>query len=354
MLEAIASAKHSIAFQTYIFDNDPVGHRFADAFADAAGRGVEVRVLIDAVGARYSRPAITRRLARRNVRTDLFMGRLLPMRLPYVNLRTHRKILIVDGTLGFCGGMNVRDEFADGDHGAATATDTHFSFKGPVVSQLFRVFAGDWWFTTGERLRGRQWAQRRAANAGHVLCRPIDSGPDDGLERAHDLILGAIAVAQKSIRICSPYFLPDRALVAGLTVAARRGIEVDIVIPAANNLRFVGWAITAQLDQVIRPGCRVWRAQGRFDHSKLMVVDGAWRWSARRTSIRDQCGSISRSTSRSWTATLRRASRTNPAPHRLGAARDPGDAGGAFLSGQAAQPAPVAVVALSLTEPFHK
>jgi cardiolipin synthase len=198
------------------------------------------------------------------------------MRLPYANLRTHRKLLLVDGEVGFAGGMNVRAAFSETNNQPALAQDTHFRFEGPVISQLFRVFAGDWWFTTGERLKGRQWAHQRKPSSGSTLCRPIDSGPDDGLERAHNLILGALSVAQTRIRIQTPYFLPDGRLVSALAVAARRGVEVDIVIPEHSNLRLIDWAVNAQLDQVIAPGCRVWRTSGRFDHSKLMVVDGSW------------------------------------------------------------------------------
>ncbi len=276
MLEAIEGARRSIALQTYILDDDPVGRRFVDALKRAVARGVAVRVLIDAVGARYSRPPITGYLRRSGVPTGRFLGNLLPMRLPYANLRTHRKVLLVDGTIGFAGGMNIRAAFHQLESRDALAQDTHFRFEGPMISQLFRVFAGDWWFTTGERLKGRQWAHQRTPSSGGTLCRPIDSGPDDGIERAHSLILGALSVAQTRIRIQTPYFLPDGRLVSALAVAARRGVEVDILIPENSNLRLIDWAVNAQLDQVIGPGCRVWRSSGRFDHSKLMVVDGAW------------------------------------------------------------------------------
>lgn len=276
MLDAINSAERSIGMQTYILDHDPAGLAFCDALQAAVERGVTVRILVDGIGARYSRPPINRELVRRKIPHALFLGTLRPWRLPYANLRSHRKIMIVDGRIGFTGGMNIRRAFADAYSGRASAQDTHFRLEGPVVSHLFRVFAGDWNFTTGERLAGRTWAQSGRVGPGHSVCRPIDSGPDEGVERTHSVIMGALAVAQTSIRICSPYFLPDSRLVAGLTVAARRGVTVDIVIPEKSNLRLVDWAVSGQIDQVIRPGCNVWRASGRFDHSKLMVVDSSW------------------------------------------------------------------------------
>ncbi|MCW5696173.1 MAG: cardiolipin synthase [Bauldia sp.] len=277
MLEAIAAAEKSVAFQSYILDDDPIGRRFVEAFAAARDRGVEVRILLDAVGVRYSRPPIVRKLRDAGLEYGLFMGNLLPMRLPYANLRTHRKLLIVDGSVGFTGGMNVRDEFTTEIAGAHAARDTHFRFEGPVVSQLLHIFSGDWLFTTGEKLTGTApWRAHSPDEPGPVPCRPIDSGPDEGLERTHAIILGALAVAEERIRIATPYFLPDARLTAALGTAARRGIQVDVVLPKKGNLRLIDWAVAGQLEQVLIPGCRVWRAEGAFDHSKLMVVDGGW------------------------------------------------------------------------------
>lgn len=278
MLAAIAAAERSVALQSYIFDDDAVGRRFADALAAAKRRGVEVRVLIDAVGARYSRPPITRRLAEGGVTTALFMGNLIGFRLPYANLRSHRKVMVIDGAVGFTGGMNIRAEFMAGDGGPARSRDTHFHVEGPVVAQLATAFSQDWYFTTEERLGGPAWAAATAARADGVSARIVPSGPDRNLSSNHTIIMGALAVARERVRIASPYFIPDLQLVGALTVAARRGIAVDVVIPAANNLPLVDHAMTAQLDQVVRAGCRVWRAEGMFDHSKLMAVDGAWAY----------------------------------------------------------------------------
>jgi cardiolipin synthase len=109
-------------------------------------------------------------------------------------------------------------------------------------------------------------------------ARCIRSGPDRFISSTHNMLLGAFAVAQQHIRIQSPYFLPDQILIGAINTAARRGIQVDIVIPGRNNLRLVNYAMTAQLDQVIRNGCRVWRASGNFNHSKLITIDGAWSY----------------------------------------------------------------------------
>src|SRR5690606_14063859 len=121
--------------------------------------------------------------------------------------------------------------------GAAVGRDMHFRVRGPVVDQLLAVFADDWSFMTGETLDGAAWIGGTARPAGTSASRCIVSGPDSHLAATHTIIMGAISVARRRIAICSPYFLPDQQLVGAIGVAARRGVEVDIVIPAANNLR---------------------------------------------------------------------------------------------------------------------
>lgn len=280
MIAAIDEAKKSIALQTYIFDDDSEGRKVVDALARAKDRGVEIRVLIDAIGSKYSRPPIIRLLRKKRIPCALFMTNPLGfLRMPYANLRSHRKILVVDGRIGFTGGMNIRAGFVSAIAGAATASDTHFRVEGPVVLQLVSVFAHDWEFTTKEALPYETWCcdTWNAAGPG-VPARCVRSGPDRYIVGTHNMLLGAFAVAQRHIRIQSPYFLPDQILLGAINTAARRGIVVDIVIPGRNNLRLVNYAMTAQLDQIIRNGCRVWRASGNFNHSKLITIDGAWSY----------------------------------------------------------------------------
>jgi len=278
MLAAIRAARRSIVLQTYIFDADPAGNEIAQALIDAKARGVAVRVLIDAVGSRYSRPPIRRALARGGVTTALFMITLIGFRLPYANLRSHRKILIVDGETALAGGMNIRAGFVTAHAGPAVARDAHFQFTGPIVGQLMMSFVRDWKFTTREDLSDDPAFAPVLARTGDVPARCVLSGPDLTLNSTHDMLLGALSVARRHVRIQSPYFLPNQMLIGALATAARRGVTVDIVIPGRNNLRLINYAMTAQLDQVVRTGCRVWRARGNFDHAKLMTVDSAWSY----------------------------------------------------------------------------
>ncbi len=272
MLEAIESARSSLTLSSYIFDNDAAGRSFAAALGRAVSRGVQVRVLIDAMGARYHWPPITGRLRRAGVRVARFLPSMPPARMAFMNLRNHRKLMVVDGRVGFTGGMNIREDFLPGD---GAHKDLHFRLEGPVVGQLQETFAEDWAFTTRERLHGDVWFPPLEAR-GPVVARGIPDGPDEDFETLRQTLLGALACARRSVRIITPYFLPDSALITALNVAALRGVQVDILLPERSNLPVVQWATDAQLWQVMQPGCSVFLSEPPFDHTKLMVVDGLW------------------------------------------------------------------------------
>jgi cardiolipin synthase A/B len=275
MIAAIESARRSVTFCTYIFDPGVAGEAFAEALARAQARGVTVRVLVDAVGARYRFPAVHTRLRRRGIRTELFLPRVTPAFLPFVNLRLHRKVLVVDGRVGFTGGMNVRDDFLPPPGGGLPFMDLQVKIEGPVVAHLQAAFADDWLFTTGETLEGDAFFPP-LRRAGEVVARGVADGPDEDFEAIRWVLLGALATARRSVRIVTPYFLPDPGLITALSVAAMRGVGVDVVLPARGNLPLVQWAQTAQLWQILDRGCRVWMTPPPFDHTKLMVVDSVW------------------------------------------------------------------------------
>ncbi|KQT89834.1 cardiolipin synthase [Methylobacterium sp. Leaf469] len=275
MLAEIAAARASVALSSYIFRDDATGRAFCDALIEAHGRGIAVRVIIDGIGGGYFPPGITRRLQRAGVPAGRFMHSALPWRMPFLNMRTHKKLLILDGRTAFTGGLNIADGNRVSQAPPHPIRDTHFRLEGPVVDQLAAAFASDWIFVAGEDLTGEAWFPRLAP-AGTIPARVVTSGPDADLRKIELVILQAVACATRSIRLSTPYFLPNEILTSALCLAANRGIRVDIVIPKVSDHRFVDWATRAHVDPLLRSGVRIWLDAPPFDHSKLLVVDGTW------------------------------------------------------------------------------
>ena len=235
MLEAIANAQHSIGLSSYIMRDGrdwlPV-HRGVDG--GAPSRPVAVKVIIDGIGGGWIRSKTYRHLRRKGVPVGRFMHSPLPWRMPFLNLRTHKKILVVDGQVGFTGGMNIADENVMALNPREPVQDTHFRLRGPVVAQLVDAFAGDWSFVMDEDLDGDTWFPPLSA-AGSALARIITSGPDEDIEKVEFAILQAVACARTSISLMTPYFLPDERLITALVagrLARRIGQHPD---PAAQR-----------------------------------------------------------------------------------------------------------------------
>ncbi|ACM19448.1 cardiolipin synthase, putative [Geotalea daltonii FRC-32] len=273
MLEAINSATSTINLSTYIFDGDATGRRFVAALTDAAERGVEVRVIIDSLGEKYSRPTARKLLKGSKVK----VGRFLPLRQGgYVNLRNHRKILVVDGKKGFTGGMNIGDRHVtERVGGPAIVKDMHFMVEGQVVNDLQRTFLEDWFFVTGNLINDERFFPAIPA-AGDAIVRAVSDGPDKEFRKLNWIIMGALSCARDKVRIMTPYFIPDRPLISALITTSLRGVQVSLVLPALNNLPFVHWATRAYLWELLQHDIRVYYQPPPFVHTKLLLVDDIW------------------------------------------------------------------------------
>jgi cardiolipin synthase len=272
MLAAIAGARRSIGLSSYILQADAIGTRFLDALATAQQRGVQVRVIIDGIGGGWLRSPAYTRLRRAGVPAARFMH----APLPFLNLRTHRKILVVDGTLGFAGGINIADQNVLASRPREPVQDTHFAVRGRVVGQLVEAFARDWYFVTGEDLSGDAWFPGLGPAGPAAAARVVTAGPDEDVDKVEFAVLHAIACARDSIRLMTPYFLPDQQMVNALALAAMRGVAVELVLPERGNYRVFDWAMRAHVGPLLRHGARIWRSPPPFRHSKILVVDGAW------------------------------------------------------------------------------
>ena len=275
MVASIDDARRSVALCSYIFRDDAAGAPIVDALIRAHRRGVAVRVLIDGVGGGYIVSPAFRRLREAGAPAARFLHSLRPWRMPFMNLRTHKKLLVLDGARAFTGGLNIGIENVAALRPPHPVRDLHFAVAGPVVGQLMEDFARDWLFTTDEALDGPAWFPD-VTEAGPCVARVVTSGPDRELERIESLALIAVSCAGRSVRIMTPYFLPDERIVTALSLAALRGIAVDVVVPARSNHLFLDAALRANAGPLLHAGVRIWRNPPPFEHSKIMVIDERW------------------------------------------------------------------------------
>lgn len=275
MIAAIDKAENSVALSTYIFNNDEAGTQFLEALKKARARGVKIRVLIDGVGSWYSFPSMIKKLRDADIPHERFLYSLLPWQMPYLNLRNHQKILVVDGNVGFTGSMNIAAGNLLRPNAKHPIRDIHYAVEGPVVAQLMAAFAHEWRFSTGELLVGEFW-RPALISKGDVIARGLPAGPDMSRNTIRWTFLAGLSEARQRIRIVTPYFLPDSDLITALSLAAMRGVTVDIVLPQKNNLFYMAWASRALLDELAASGCQIWMTDGPFDHAKMMTVDGVW------------------------------------------------------------------------------
>ncbi|MBE7210843.1 MAG: PLDc N-terminal domain-containing protein [Gluconacetobacter diazotrophicus] len=284
MLRAIEDARSTVLMCSYLFHDDAVGGRFVDALVAAHRRGVRVRVMVDGIGSGYLRCRAAARLRAGGVPCARFMHSLLPWRMPFINLRTHKKILVVDGRIGFTGGMNIAGENLLAAKPAHPVSDTHFLLRGPVVHQLSEAFAKDWSFCTGREIDEPEFFPEQAPAASEdgagsgegALMRVVTSGPDSDVEKIEFAVMQAVTIARRSVRIMTPYFLPDERLLTAIAMAAMRGVEIDVVMPEQSNQKPVDWARDPNNRPLLDAGVRLWLARPPFNHSKLMAVDGRW------------------------------------------------------------------------------
>lgn len=270
MLQAIEQAQHEVLLSSYIFDNDETGRSFVAAMAAARSRGVQVRVLVDDVGLRYSFPTIIRELKAARLPYRKFMPlKLIPPSFS-LNLRTHRKLLITDRKLVFAGGMNIGDrQLVDGPS-PHRASDLHFLLAGPVVTNCVELFAEDWAFSSGAALQADLPA---STWNGTAEARLISDGPDETLDSLLLVIMGVIARAKKRVWIMSPYFLPEPKFQAALCTAALAGVDIKIMIPQDNNWPVVQWALQHSMGALLNCGIGIFQRPPPFAHSKCLLVD---------------------------------------------------------------------------------
>jgi cardiolipin synthase len=274
MINAIRTARTNITFETFVF-RDGVGAMFVEELANAARRGVQVHMLLDWLGSRTMNGNLL--AAARTAGCDVqiyhppswyHLGRL--------NNRTHRKLLIVDGKLGFTGGVGMGIEWKDGLKGLPPWRETHFKAEGPVVAQMQAVFVDNWIKATGRVLHGAEYFPK-LANCGDMEAQMFGSSPVGGSESMHLMVLLALTAARNSIDIENAYFVPDKLTVEALCSAARRGVRVRIVVPGRHTDARIGrWAAQGLYGSLMESGIQLFEYQPTMMHCKVLVIDGVW------------------------------------------------------------------------------
>ena len=276
MMDAIASARDHIHLQSFIIGNDPIGRKVMALLAEKARSGVQVRVMYDRFG---STIAVLTGLFFRYRRTPNLhiagwtMARLLKRQFQ-INLRNHRKVLIVDGEIAFTGGINIQVEHTTFGH-RPPIRDYHVRLRGPIVSELQYTFLRDWYYLTEEDPERLLCADHfpRLEKSGDVPIRLINGGPASELDEICDTLFACLVSAQKSILAVTPYLVPTADIIQALRNAALRGVDVRVVVPEKNNHLYAGWAGRAFYEELLASGVRVYERRPPFIHAKGLIID---------------------------------------------------------------------------------
>ena len=272
--EAILAAKHHVHLEYFIWEGATIGTRLRDLLARRSREGIRVRLLVDGMGSLSLTRKWLQELRSAGAEVEIFnevgIARFQPR---MINFRSHRKIIVVDGQVGFTGGMNIVDYHSSEFAGAKAWRDTHARIRGAdAVRGLQLLFCEDWHYTTGDSPKGDEYYPRDTPT-GHELVQIVGSGPDSTFYPIHKLYFSAIATARKRVLVTTPYFVPDDPMVHALTTSAMRGVDVRILVPAGSDSKLVSAAARTYFEELMRVGVRIWEYTPSMLHAKTLVVD---------------------------------------------------------------------------------
>ncbi len=275
MLEAIRQAEKTITFEVFIYLHGQIGHRFAEALAGRARAGLQVHVLLDWLGSALINPESLALMYEAGVEVRRF-HRPPWYSLQAANIRTHRKILVVDGKVGFVGGINIADSWAGDAADWHHWRDVHYQIEGPAVAQLQQAYMDNWLKTHNRVLHGAHYFPALEP-AGESLAQVFPAAPVEGSTSVRLVYAMAIGAAVRSIKIATTYFVPDRLLIESLEDARRRGVDVEIIVPSKHiDLPLVRCASRALWGGLLQAGVKIYEYQPAMYHCKAMIVDERW------------------------------------------------------------------------------
>lgn len=275
IIQAIQSAQKTLHLEYYIWQPDITGSRIRDLLIEKAKQGITVRFLYDKIGSMRLGRKFLRPMREAGIQVYPFLpGLTLKERFSF-NLRSHRKIVLVDGEVGFTGGMNVGDEYLGKDPKLGYWRDTHLRLTGPTVLQLQKVFTEDWYFATGEELDGAELYTRPTTN-GHVTAQVIAGEPAGDVDVFYTLMFAAINEAQDRITLATSYFVPPASLATALETAALRGVKVRLLVAGRSNYMWTVYAARSYYNSLLEAGVEIHEYTRGLLHSKTLTIDGRW------------------------------------------------------------------------------
>jgi cardiolipin synthase len=275
LVAAIRSARVTVNYAQYFFEDGPPAHDVVDALADRCRAGIPVKILLDAVGTMKMPTALREQLEQAQCRVKYFrpLGKLSLVR---ANHRNHRRVLVVDGRVGFTGGSGVSEKWMGDGRQPDHWRDTDVRVEGPVVEYLQGAFVENWMEATGEVLVGPEYFATWKPGAAGARAQVVKSSPAGGGDAMYRLFLLALASARRSIMLSNPYFLPDQAMRDAMERAARHGVAVKILVPGVVDHELVRQASRSGFGRMMRAGIEVYEYRSALLHAKTMVIDGAW------------------------------------------------------------------------------
>lgn len=293
MLKAIREAEHTITFETYIYWSETIGREFSDALAERARAGVRVHLMLDFIGSMKMDAAAMASMQAAGVKLERF-HKPVWWKFTKLNNRTHRKLLVVDGKIGFTGGVGIADQWRGKAQDKQHWRDTHFRVEGPVVGQMQAVFADNWTKATGVVLDGPAYFPALAARGGHA-AQMFSSSPQGGSESMLLMYLMSITAARHTIDLSSSYFVPDELSIRALVAAARRGVRVRIITPGKDiDSGIVRAASRERWGDLLKAGIEIAEYQPTMYHVKALVADalvvsvGSTNFDQRSFSLNDE------------------------------------------------------------------
>lgn len=272
LLAEIGRAKHHIHIDTFIIEDDALGRLIADALIDKAHEGVQVRLIYDDVGCWNVQNSFFERMREEGIEVHPFMPVKFPAFTSKANYRNHRKVCVIDGTVGFIGGMNLALRYVKGT-GTQAWRDTHMKLRGTAVYGLQRAFLVDWYFVDRTLITSRDYYPPHQVVANECLAQVVTSNPTDAWPSIEQGYLGLLTNARRYIYMETPYFLPTEPILFAMRMAALSGVDVRLMIPYRNDSKLVAWASISYVQQIVNAGVKVELYKDGFNHSKLLICD---------------------------------------------------------------------------------